>query len=419
MSSNVETFVKRPGIDFTRNRKCSFCDLILCLLLMESHSTSRELRRFFKGRNKAIISNSAFIQQRDKINEDAFPFLFSAVNEIVPFRKTFYGYHLLAVDGSDINIPPLKGDTSTCVKSNTKGVCYHQLHLNAVYDILEERYTDILIQPRATFDERRAFLDFLSRNPFSGKSIYTADRGYFSNNVLALLYSSAYSFVLRMRNPNSTNSFLSRFDLPDCDEFDIMLDFSFTRSHRNIYSKNPAKYVCIRKDRPFDLIDENDKDSLYPIRVRLVKVMLPSGLPEYLITNLPKESFDANKIKEIYRLRWGIETSFCYLKYNVGLVYFHSIRRDFIIQEIYARVILYNLTRLLINCVSLPKKNTKHRQKISVADAVVTCRDFLIYRFKNEEIHSLLTRYVTPIRLNRSFYRRKHTKQFVSLTNRL
>ena len=95
------------------------------------------------------------------------------------------------------------------------------------------------------------------------------------------------------------------------------------------------------------------------------------------------------------------------------------IRRDFIIQEVYARIILHNLTRLLISCVSLPKKNTKYKQKISIADATTTCRDFLIQRFKNDEIEEMLIRYVTYIRPNRSFNRRKFTKRFIPLTNRL
>lgn len=419
MSSDIESFVRNPKVDFTRNRKCSFSDIILCILSMESHSTNREIRRFFQRKNKTIISSSAFNQQRKKINDETFPYLFSAINQILPFRKTYKGYHLLAVDGSDVNLPPLKDDITTFVKSNTAGIGYHQLHLNAVYDVLEERYVDILTQPRAFYDEREAFLKFISRNPISGQCIYTADRGYFSNNILAYLYSSAFSFVLRMGAPGGSNSFLNRFDLPDADEFDISLEFSFTRSIKNIYKSNPSKYVYVRKDRSFDFIDVNDKEALYPIKVRVVKILLPSGTPEYLITDLPKESFDSNKLKEIYRLRWGIETSFRHLKYNVGLVYFHSIRRDFIIQEVYARIILYNLTRLLINCVSLPKKNTKYKQKISIADATTTCRDFLIQRFKNDEIEEMLIRYVTAIRPNRSFGRRKITKRFIPLTNRL
>ncbi len=49
----------------------------------------------------------------------------------------------------------------------------------------------------------------------------------------------------------------------------------------------------------------------------------------------------------------SIQTSYRYLKYNVALNYFHSCLREFIIQEFYARLILYNYTMLIISCVKV------------------------------------------------------------------
>ncbi|WP_282432990.1 transposase [Desulfosporosinus meridiei] len=49
-------------------------------------------------------------------------------------------------------------------------------------------------------------------------------------------------------------------------------------------------------------------------------------------TNLNAEDFPPEKIKQLYNLRWGIETSFKELKYAVGLASLHSkkkIARDF------------------------------------------------------------------------------------------
>lgn len=94
----------------------------------------------------------------------------------------------------------MKNDTDTYVASNTSDVGYHQMHLNAVYDLLEERYVDVLVQPRAVFHEREAFITFLLRNPFPGKSIYLADRGYFSINVLAYLMMAVQPFVFRINS---------------------------------------------------------------------------------------------------------------------------------------------------------------------------------------------------------------------------
>ena len=296
MESQISSFVRNPGRDFTRNRKCPFPDVIRCILTMESSSLNRELRRFFP-KGKKCPTRSAFIQQRLKLNDNALPFLFYQFNQRTPFRKTFHGCHLLACDGTDINIPPLKEDTRTLVASNTPGSPYYQMHLNAVYDILEERYTDILPQPRAGVDEREALLIFLQRNPVPGKCIFIADRGYCSFNVLAHLQDSGQYFLIRSKADTSDNSFLKRFLLPDDPASDISLDLFITRSHRKIYKEHPEQFICIRHGRRFDRIPEDDRDSLFRISVRLVRIDLPDG-PEYLLTNLPRDKFRPDLLKD-------------------------------------------------------------------------------------------------------------------------
>ncbi len=418
MNSERSRFVKDPDKDFTRNRKCSFQSLLLLLLTMESHSLNHELRNFFQGCNGKIPSKSAIVQQREKLNDDVMPHLFYSLNEAFTFKKLFHDYHLLACDGTDINIPPMKNDTDTYVASNTSDVGYHQMHLNAVYDLLEERYVDVLVQSRAVFHEREAFITFLLRNPFPGKSIYLADRGYFSINVLAYLMMAEQPFVFRINSEEVKNSILKHFNLPNEEDFDINLDFEVTRSLKGIYQNDPEKYICIRSNRRFDFIDVNNRTSTFPISVRLVKVKIDEGVYEYLMTNLPAEEFDVSTLKHLYHLRWGIETSFRFLKYNVALNYFHSKRRDFIIQEIYARLVLYNLTMLLVHSVSLPQRCTKHKYKISVSDAVITCRNFILNKIKSSEVKPLLIKYLTCVRPDRTFIRKKRSKRFVSLVNR-
>lgn len=53
------------------------------------------------------------------------------------------------------------------------------------------------------------------------------------------------------------------------------------------------------------------------------------------------------EIKKLCRLRWGIERSFRELKYTIGLTNFHAKNVDFILQEIFARLIIYIFTRLI------------------------------------------------------------------------
>nr|WP_242939852.1 transposase [Roseburia sp. 499] len=45
---------------------------------------------------------------------------------------------------------------------------------------------------------------------------------------------------------------------------------------------------------------------------------------ETVLTNLDKEQYSAEKLKQLYASRWGIETSFRDLKYTIGMLNLHS-----------------------------------------------------------------------------------------------
>lgn len=49
----------------------------------------------------------------------------------------------------------------------------------------------------------------------------------------------------------------------------------------------------------------------------------------------------------MYAMRWGIETSFRELKYSVTLLHLHSKKVDFIYQEVFAKLIMYNFYQMI------------------------------------------------------------------------
>ena len=76
-------------------------------------------------------------------------------------------------------------------------------------------------------------------------------------------------------------------------------------------------------------------------------------------------------------MRWGIEISFRELKYHVGLIAFHSKKKDCIIQEIYARLIMYNFSMLINeNIVIDDDKRNKYHSKVNYAVAIHICITF-------------------------------------------
>ena len=77
---------------------------------------------------------------------------------------------------------------------------------------------------------------------------------------------------------------------------------------------------------------------------------------------------------------------------------------DGILQEINARMILYNFCELVTShAVVKTSKNTKHVYKINFAIAVNICRAYLKHGGNETETMLLIQKYLTPVRYNRKY----------------
>ena len=161
---------------------------------------------------------------------------------------------------------------------------------------------------------------------------------------------------------------------------------------------------------------------LHYLQFRVIKIKTAEDSAEYIITNLPRDEFPSETIKELYNLRWGIETSFRELKYTIGLTHFHSKKRDYIKQEIWARLILFNFCHAII-AETVPrhvKPNKKHIYQINISRAICICRQFLAAKEKAPpDIESLISRELLPIRTGRSDPRKVKTQSAVSFLYRI
>ena len=70
---------------------------------------------------------------------------------------------------------------------------------------------------------------------------------------------------------------------------------------------------------------------------------------ECIITNLEEDAFPMEEIKKLYGWRWTIEGSFRSWNIAIGLSNFHAYKPEYIQQEIWAKLIAYNITETLIN----------------------------------------------------------------------
>ena len=89
LGESPEKFVKRPGRDFTRPRTLTFETVISLLLTMSENSIGKVLMGRFQNKGQTPSASAL---------ED----LFHRFMDSLRPKKTFCGYHLLAVDGSSL-----------------------------------------------------------------------------------------------------------------------------------------------------------------------------------------------------------------------------------------------------------------------------------------------------------------------------
>lgn len=418
MVEGVSSFVRKPGIDFTRRRKLDFETTIKFIITMEAGSLNSELLKHFQFSTDTVTA-SAFIQQRQKILPEALACLFHRFNTAIPEKGRYRGYRLLACDGSDLNIAHNPKDKDSYRRTTPSRKGYNQLHLNVLYDLCSRRYTDAIIQPGGKVNEFRAMTDMIDRYSSNDKTIFIADRGYESYNVFAHAEKKDCNYLIRAKDVTS-NGILAGLKLPDAEEFDVSIDIILTRKQTNDIKANPQIYRFVPHTNTFDYWDTHEK-AFYPISFRAVRFCVTADTYECVITNLPAEEFPPEELKKLYNMRWGIETSFRELKYAIGLTSFHAKKVDYIKQEIFARLLLYNFCEIIATHVIVEQKDSKHPYQLNYTMAIQICRRFLSLKPDDPppDVEALLCKFLCPIRPGRSFQRNMRPKAHVSFQYRV
>lgn len=406
VASHIDSYSVSPGKDLTRRRKLPTDMLISFLVSQGASSTGNELIDFFDF-SPSAPSLSALNQQRDKLKPDALETVFYLLNQSTQSASTPSKYRFLAVDGSTFSFfskPSLASDDYFVSEGHSlKG--FYSIHLNALYDLSSHSYVDAILQPVRHKNEFRAFCDMVDRQdiPDDTACVYIGDRGYCSYNDMAHVQEKHQFFLFRSKDI-SVRGMAQHLPVPKEGESDTWLNVTIKRSHsRNIVAS--GDYVTfVDAKTSFDFLPYGSMDT-YTFPVRIVRFLLSDGSYECIMTNLPSDEFPASVIKQTYFARWGVESSFRKLKYTIGLSSFHSYKPEFIKQEIWAKLIAYNITELLINqTVIETRENTKHSYKVNFSIAAHICRVFLRLNSNKNPTHAilLLKRKLIPVRNERS-----------------
>ena len=398
LSSQREMFVKNPSKNFVRQRKLTFENVVNAILSMSSKALRVELMQYFNLRKDAP-SVSAFVQQRNKIKYEAFEHLFKNFTESINEQVLYKGYRLLAVDGSDIHVPTNDKEKDAFYIGANNQKSYNLIHLNALYDLQRKIYVDVINQGRHKENEPHALATMVDRDTSTVPTIYIADRGYEAYNVLAHIQEKNQKFLIRVKD-FSYGGILYSLNIPIGDELDFDVTLHLTRK-KSLEDK--TKFIKFLSNKcVFDYLPVSCAKSssvpTYDIKFRVVRIKLSEDSYETFITNLDREVFGSDEIKNLYSMRWGIETSFRSFKHTLGTLFFHSKKTEYILQEIFAKLVIYNFAQMISSHVIIKQKNRKYHYQVNFAATVYICKNFLFKNISPSLLEALVCQHVLPIR---------------------
>lgn len=327
---------------FTRLSKVSRSQLLYQMLNRRGWSQWAEVDELKNSIDNSVnMTDKGFFLARRKFNPEAVrvmsnEYIANIYDNYDDSIDKYKGLVFLAIDGSKCTLPTTKqnievfGRCSTKKNENQPAMCL----MSTLHDTINDLKLDMQID-RINGSERALALkhvDFYCDN-YTQKGLFTNDRGYPSIRLMDHIDSKGQYFM--MRTPST--AFKSCFDqvgVNEDKELDLTYDTASTNEYRNDrqfrqYLLNTTFHYRFAKI----VIDQDDDDN---------------DVVEMLVTNLPKDKFRFDELKDIYRRRWVIETSYNHMKNKMKMEEFSGYSPELIKQDLYADMWMYNLVSLKI-----------------------------------------------------------------------
>ncbi|WP_283624931.1 IS4 family transposase [Clostridium butyricum] len=383
------------GNAFSRNRKLSFSNAVHFICSALRKSISSEIDNFIEEHaylNFPNITKQAFLKARQNISPEAFNELCRLfVEKFYSLKKdltTWNGFNIFAVDGTSLQVP----DTKECgeyfgLSSNQNKTRTAIATASAIYDVLNDIIVDARITKYKTSERYMAkqHIDVLLDTITSKNNIVIFDRGYPSYDMFDYLNDKGLLFLMRV----STSFKLAQ----SVDSDDSILEYKL---------KGEIK------------------------RVRVLKIKLSDEVTEVLVTNIYDEKITHIYFKELYFLRWGVESKYKELKSSIKIEEFSGTKPIAIEQDFYASIYLSMLVALIKKDADAAIANDNKDKNLN--STYQSNRNFILgqvfkriiqllvkSRSRNEILKSILEKAIkirSQVRCNRSCERKnKHPRK--------
>ena len=381
--------------------------MLLILQLLKS-SLSTELKRYHKTLFHSDlvvnwVSSSAFSQARTKIKYDFFielnKFFLRFFYKSTGFQ-TWYHFRLLAVDGSELNLPPSQElkDKYGIHHTNSIGTEIPNARVSFLFDVkkhitLDAQIESFRISEQAMFEEHLLSI--------GKRDLLTADANYGHFRILKSVINRKADYCIRF---SKSSAFVKDF-IKSGEKDKVLIWYPSVRTQKN----------C----------KDNNVDS-EPLKVRLLRIDLSDTITEILITSLiDDKKYNYDVIRDLYDQRWGAEEEIKKYMQRLLIEFFSSTKVNGVLQDFHANVFVLNLVGFLAEPIYQKidkddKENgRKYKYQTNWTSAISDIRERTILLFIREvaqveaiiqSIQESFRKIIEPIRLGRKFPRDKRKK---------
>jgi len=409
--------IRTKKSDFTRRRKITVKDIFLQMFFNKGKAQKNEIYDFYGEVNQDMsVSTTAFVNARMKFNPEA---LLLIMQDLIKEEYatpdnliTLNGYFIMAVDGSDFVFPSTEknkekyGEASGDKYGNAKTMS----SISTFFDCINKVFVDVSINEYKC-SERKSAINHLEKSkqilPKNAKTITIFDRGYVGIQLIDQMIDNNQKFLMRL--PKGI----------------------FSKEREKLGEGNQDRIINVKYDSPRSNQFRNDKAFRYKLlnteyELRFVNIQIVNEKGETSIisfaTNLSEEEFDTNGIKELYHIRWDIETGYRALKSQMNVEDFSGYRDVLVRQDIYTSVFVYNTVSLTIaeqeEISKTPEDRYKYDMKTNRNFAIGVLKTdllkiFVLYDNKKaskkarKRFEKNIVKYSCPVRKGRSYERIK------------
>lgn len=385
--------------DFTRIRKQSFLSTILFMVTQLKKSLSIEIDSFVRHLNDKFsagvsqFTSSAFIQNRRKIDPEVFKHLSSVLtkgfyrpdNDEV---KLLYGLRILAADSSGLTLPFTKElQERYGVVSNAETLNIVQAKMSVLFDVMNKLALDVVLDKGRASERDMALLH---RSQWRKNDLVIYDRGYPSFGFIYEHIKAGVDCLIRAKTVHSSKV-------------------------REFVAGGKRSLVTLMypdQDKSFKGKNYTRKTS---IQVRLLRVELPGGEIEVLITTLlDSRKYPSKLFMELYFMRWGIETFIDELKNKLKIEHFSGYSDHTILQDVNCAVFISNLQSVIVSSLAqeMDEQNKQklydHKVNANLSYGFLKNRVIELLHQKGPlepilaELETLFLKHTIPIRSNRT-----------------